>query len=167
MDVMVIESGGESPEQQFDRVVGSVERQVRRALVARYGVDIGVETTADAVAWAWEHLDELDEMKNPAGYMFRVGQTAARRLRRLNRRDLVFPREPAHADFVPLDSDLFDALRRVSADQRVALVLVHGYGFSYSEAAEVLDTSVAAVTNHIHRGLRRVRRILEPDNAKR
>ena len=68
---------------------------------------------------------------------------------------------------MPLDFDLFDALRRVSADQRVALVLVHGYGFSYSEAAEVLDTSVAAVTNRIHRGLRRVRRILEPDNAKR
>jgi DNA-directed RNA polymerase specialized sigma24 family protein len=164
---MAIYSGGESPAQQFDRLVGPIERQVRRALVARYGVDVGVETTADAVAWAWEHLDELDQMTNPAGYMFRVGQTAARRLRRLGRRDLVFPTEPVYSDLVPLDFDLFDALRHVSADQRVALVLVHGYGFSYREAADVLDTSVAAVTNHIHRGLRRVRRILEKDNAER
>lgn len=164
---MMIERGGESPAQQVDRVVGPVERQVRRALVARYGVDVGVETAADAVAWAWEHLDELDAMKNPAGYLFRVGQTAARRMRRLSRRELVFPTEPAHNDLVPLDADLFDALRKVSANQRVALVLVHGYGFSYSEAAEVLDTSVAAVTNHIHRGLRRVRRILGADHAER
>jgi DNA-directed RNA polymerase specialized sigma24 family protein len=164
---MAVYNGGESPAQQFDRLVGPIERQVRRALVARYGVDVGVETTADAVAWAWEHLDELDRMTNPAGYMFRVGQTAARRLRRLGRRDLVFPTEPTHSDLVPLDFDLFDALRHVSADQRVALVLVHGYGFSYREAADVLDTSVAAVTNHIHRGLRRVRRILEKNNAER
>ena len=43
----------------------------------------------------------------------------------------------------------------------MAVLLVHGYGFSYREVAEVLDVSEAAVTNHVHRGLRKLRSRLE------
>ena len=40
--------------------------RVRRALLARYGVDLGTEAWADAVAWAWEHRDEIASMSNSA-----------------------------------------------------------------------------------------------------
>jgi DNA-directed RNA polymerase specialized sigma24 family protein len=45
-------------------------------------------------------------------------------------------------------------------EQRVSVLLVHGYGYSYGDVAEVLGVSVAAVTNHVHRGLVALRKEL-------
>ncbi|MEO8695965.1 MAG: sigma factor-like helix-turn-helix DNA-binding protein [Acidimicrobiales bacterium] len=46
-------------------------------------------------------------------------------------------------------------------DHRVAVLLVHGYSFTYREVAALLGVSEAAVTNYVHRGLTRLRSILE------
>lgn len=158
----VIDEGGARAE-RYETVVGPVEDQVRRALVARYGVDVGTDAAAEAIAWAWEHLEELTAMANPAGYLFRVGQSATKRLFRWRRPAPVFPPEPAHPEMGVFDVDLFDALTQLKPDQRVAVLMVHGYGFTYRDVANVLDTTESAVTNHVHRGLAKVRRILGDD----
>ena len=62
-----------------------------RALVAFYGVEVGCEATADALALAWERWDSIEAMTNPIGYLFRVGQSRSRRYRR---RMLCSPRFP-------------------------------------------------------------------------
>ncbi|MGH1490332.1 MAG: RNA polymerase sigma factor [Acidimicrobiales bacterium] len=46
-------------------------------------------------------------------------------------------------------------------DQRVAIVMVHGHGHSYAEAAEVLGVPITTVSNHLNRGLGRLRQYLE------
>ena len=56
---------------------------------------MGAEVTAETMAWACEHLDELAEMENPAGYLYRVGQSQARRLARWERESLRLPPERA------------------------------------------------------------------------
>ncbi|HWL42729.1 MAG TPA: RNA polymerase sigma factor [Ilumatobacter sp.] len=134
---------------------------VRRALVARYGTDAGAEAAAEAVAWGWEHGELLTTMANPGGYLYRVGQTAARRSRRRLKRS-AFPVEPAWHDAPNLPGDVFDALYRLTPDQRVAVLLVHGYRFSYRETADVMGVTHDAVRNHVHRGMRRLRAELEP-----
>ena len=35
--------------------------------------------TAEAFGYAWENWDRLKAMKNPTGYLYRVGQSKARR----------------------------------------------------------------------------------------
>ena len=141
-----------------------IERAVRRALVARNGVDLGCEAAAEAMAWAVEHRDRLDLIDQPIGYLYRVGQSSLRRQRRWARPAPVrfeaaddglspFDREP-------FDRELFDALGRLSHDQRVAVVMVHCYGYRYRDVADVLGVSDAAVTNHVHRGLARLRILL-------
>jgi len=138
-----------------------LERTVRRALVARNGLDVGSDAASEAMAWAVQHLDRVSTMSNPAGYLYRVGQTAARRQRRWTRRQPSLGFEPLTDDTaVDFDGALFDALARLKRDQRVAVVLVHSYDYSYSEVADVLEISEAAVTNHVHRGLARLRSVL-------
>lgn len=58
------------------------------------------------------------------------------------------------------DTELFEALSRLKDAQRVAVVLVHCYAHSYREVADLLGIGEAAVTNHVHRGLRRLRSLL-------
>lgn len=137
-------------------VLERVAPLVRRALVARYGTEVGGDAAADAIAWGWEHGQTISSMANPGGYLYRVGQTSARRAhRRLSRS--AFPVEPVWIDAPDLPGDLFDALHRLKADQRVAVLMVHGHGFSYRETADVLETTEASVRNHVHRGMRRLR----------
>jgi RNA polymerase sigma-70 factor (ECF subfamily) len=139
--------------------LAEVEPRLRRALVARYGVDLGSDVAADAIAWAWEHADRMAAVANPAGYLYRVAQSSVRSRRRRDRGRgaVVFPAEPAWGGGEELPGDVFEELARLKPEQRVAVVLVHGYGFSYRDVADVLEVSEAAVTNHVYRGLRKLR----------
>ncbi|MCU1392332.1 MAG: hypothetical protein JWM34_760 [Ilumatobacteraceae bacterium] len=154
-----------TPDPSRDTAVASlIERSsdaLRRALVVRYGVDVGVEAHAEVVAYTWEHGDRLLTMANPTGYLFRVGQSAARRLHRWNRSfpldaDLIEP----SAGFTP---ELVPALQRLRPRHRMAVVLVHGYGFRYSEVASILDVTESAIRNDVHRGLQHLRRALHQE----
>ena len=72
---------GDSGDEDFRNFVAAVEPRLRRALVAAYGHDRGRDAAAEALAYAWEHWKDVSVMANPAGYLFRVGQSRTRRRR--------------------------------------------------------------------------------------
>ena len=53
------------------------------------------------------------------------------------------------------------ALAGLRPDERVAVVLVHGYAWTYQEVADLLGVPTSTVRNHVHRGLTRLRSSLE------
>jgi RNA polymerase sigma-70 factor (ECF subfamily) len=167
LDVEVVSVGTALPERaDFDEFVADVEPRLRRALVAAYGADVGREAAAEALAWAWQHWDRVRGMENAAGYLWRVGQTAVRSATRRQQRELAAVVE---VQLQPIDGHrepqvepaLDGALAALSPQQRAAVVLVHGYGYSLSEAAEVLACSISTVRNHLQRALRRLHEALE------
>jgi DNA-directed RNA polymerase specialized sigma24 family protein len=66
----------------FEDVAAEAEPRLRRALVARYGVELGNDLCSDALAYGWEHRDRVGAMTNPIGYLYRVAQSSARRYHR-------------------------------------------------------------------------------------
>ena len=76
------ENVGIDGNEDFDAFVTRCGPDLRRVLVAHYGLDVGVEAAADALAYAWERWERVSTMENPTGYLVRVGQSAARRYRR-------------------------------------------------------------------------------------
>ena len=135
--------------------------RLRVALVSAFGAETGVEAAAEATSYAWEHRDRLATMTNPAGYLFRVGQTAARRQRRWKRP----PPPPAVSTTYEMrvDPDIPRALARLSARQRTAVVLVHVNGWTQEETAIAMGVDVSTVRTHLARGLDRLRRTLGGD----
>ena len=137
------------------------EPKLRRALVARYGAEIGREATAEALAYGWEHWGRVSAMDNPVGYLYRVGQSRSRRYR------------PKRAVFAPLDDrslpwvepGLAPALKELPSRQREVVVLVYGFGYTHAEVAELLHLSRSTVQNHVERGLKKLRRRLEVSHA--
>jgi DNA-directed RNA polymerase specialized sigma24 family protein len=123
-------------------------------LVAAYGTERGREAAAEALAFAWEHWPMVRSMKNPAGYLYRVGQshTRPRRVRP------VFGR--ADIQDSTTEPRLPTALGELSERQRVAVVLVHGYGWTLREVAELTGTRVTTVQSHVERGLRRLQSMI-------
>jgi RNA polymerase sigma-70 factor (ECF subfamily) len=150
-------------ERAFDGFVREVEPRLRRALVAAYGPQAGRDATVDALGWAWANWDRVEALENPAGYLYRVGQTKARE----DRRPLhVVPPDRAVAErSTPwVEPNLEPALLALSEQQRVAVVLCHGFQWTHREVAELLDLSPSTVQNHVERGLANLRRALEVTN---
>ena len=154
----------------FGEFVATVEPRLRRALVAAYGTDVGRDAAADALAWAWQHWDRVRAMENPAGYLWRVGQTSVRRTSRRRVREVVDGRvfELELIDDGPTERNvepgLQGALAALSPQQRAAVVLVHGHGYSLSEAGDALGCSISTIRNHVARALRRLHAALEVDD---
>jgi RNA polymerase sigma factor (sigma-70 family) len=153
-----VELEAESP--WFDAFVEEHGPRLRRALVASNGVQIGNDACAEALAWGWEHRSKVAAMERPVAYLYRVGQSAARRQRRW-RREVGLPPEERAAGDVPDSWRLDEALQRLSQRQRTVVILVHAHGWTYGEVAEALGLSLPSVRNQLHRGMKRLREHME------
>ena len=139
-------------------------------MTSQYGVDIGCESTDSALAWAWEHWARLRGMANPAGYLYRVAQTRARRAVTRGR-PVTFPAEPpcnsdTESGSSLVDGDLADALGELPDRQRLAVLLVHVYGWTPSEVSEITGMPAVTVRSHLRRGLRRLRTSLSKGSVR-
>ena len=146
---------GERVEAGFEGFLLAHADRLKRALVATYGSERGAEATAEALAYAWEHRDRVLAMEHPVAYLYRVGQSRTRR----RKRRVVFT-IPDSAD--PwIEPALAPALVALTERQRVAVVLVHGFGWELGEVGELLGIKVTSVQNHLERGLTKLRTALE------
>lgn len=144
-------------DREFTRFVKEIEPRLSYAFYAAYGPEVGNDVTADALAYAWEHWDKVAKMENPAGYLYRVGQSNARRYHRPR---VLFPKaDPEHTpEFEP---GLPAALEELTESQRQAVILVYALEWTEEEAARVLGKSRSTVRTHLERGLARLRQSLE------
>jgi DNA-directed RNA polymerase specialized sigma24 family protein len=137
----------------FEAFVRDAEPRLRRALVAAYGFEEGRDAAAEALAYAWEHWARLQDVTNLPGYLFRVAQSRSRGRRRP---------EPALFDVPGWSEHRFEpglpgALAALSERQRLAVVLVHGYGCTLREVSDLIGVKQTTVQNHLERGLARLR----------
>jgi DNA-directed RNA polymerase specialized sigma24 family protein len=149
---------GEARDDQagFERFVEEARPRLGRALAALYGFEDGRDATAEALAYAWENWPRLQHIANLPGYLFRVGQTRSRR-RRQPVAELFDIGECGDYRFEP---GLPGALAELTQRQRLAVVLIHGYGYTLREVAELTGIRPTTVQNHLGRGLARLRNLL-------
>lgn len=138
----------------FEEWLVETRPRLHRCFLARYGSAIAVELTSEVVAWAWEHRSEIDAMDNPSGYLYRVGQSKSRRLLRWRRSVVTLPEERRGDQHDPVvEPGLDTALASLSAEQREAVILVHCFGWTQPEVADMLEVELHTVRNRVHRGL--------------
>ena len=145
----------EAEEVEFRAFMTTTEPRLHRALVAGLGWERGREATANALAYAWEQWPKVRAMTNPAGYLYRVGQSSVRRRKVPN----LFER-PTESE-----SHFEPALARLLADlperQRIAVVLVHGYDWTVREVSVLTGLTPSTIHTHLERGLSKLRSALE------
>jgi DNA-directed RNA polymerase specialized sigma24 family protein len=147
--------------ERFRAFVLRVQPRLHTAFIAAYGHERGREATAEALAYAWEHWSSVEQMTNPTGYLYRVGQSRVSR----RRVPIVFVR-PLEVD-AWVEPALPAALASLSDRQRAAVLLIHGEGWTLREVAELLHLSVPTVQKHANRGLRSLRRTLKVGRSER
>lgn len=139
----------------FEEFASELRPRLVHAFVGCRGVDGAADAAAEALAYAFEHWPKVRRMENPAGYLYRVGQSRTRQ-----RRAPLLP--PPDALGVPdVEPALVPALLALPESQRTAVWLVHGCQWRYGEVAEAMETSVSMVGTNVSRALASLRRRLE------
>ena len=143
----------------FTAFATEVGGRLRIALSARYGAELGPEVTGDALLFAWQHWDRVRSMRNPAGYLYRVGARRATRILRRERRFSVGATEtPVHATWV--EPELHAVLQSLSDRQRAAVLLVHAFEWTLAEVAELWGVRRSTVQRHVARAMVHLRSAL-------
>ena len=147
---------------RFTELVEKAQPRLLVALTAAYGPEAGHSATAEALSYGWRHWERVSEMDNPVGYLYRVGQSQARRyLTWWNRRPCP-PVEAGVGNPEPwIEPGLPKALERLSKRQRVAVVLVCGFDWTQAEVADLLGVGRTTVEKHLTRGLAALRKELK------
>ncbi len=156
---------GESvPPLELERFITETGPRLKQALIASFGGEMGREATTESLSFAWANWGRIEGMENPAGYVYQVGRNWARRTMR--RRVRRVQSEAATwlgvegFEMPHVEPGLLPALGGLSEKQRIAAVLVHGFGWSLTEVAELMGLSVGSVQKHSERGLSKLRRTL-------
>lgn len=143
--------------ESFTTFAREVEPRLRYALVAACGPVRGLDATQDALLFAWEHWEKVQAAQNPAGLLYRVATRRALRRRRQPQPLLVAPVTDPGA----FEPGLEPALGRLSKQQRTAVVLIEGFGYTHQEVADLLGVKRSTVQKHRERGLEKLRRELK------
>ena len=152
-------------DEAFEEFFSRTEPRLRRALCATYGASTGRAATVDALGWAWENWSRLRRMKNPTGYLYRVGQSASRRYASDR-----LPVDRASQQTVAVhdpEPRLAEALAKLSEQQRTVALLVHGFHWRKSEVAVQLGVTESTVSAHLARAMTNIRNSLEAQHERR
>jgi DNA-directed RNA polymerase specialized sigma24 family protein len=138
----------------FTAFARDVEPKLRYSLVAACGPERGLDATEDALVFAWEHWEKVQAASNPAGFLYRIGRRRASRMRRPLP---LFVETPVN-DPDPTEPGLSPALAHLSKQQRTAVVLIDGFGYTHQEVADLVGVGRSTVQKHHERGLGKLRR---------
>jgi RNA polymerase sigma-70 factor, ECF subfamily len=117
---------------------------------------------------AYQNLPKLDAPERFAGWLFRIAHNEAFSLLRRRRPEAELAHNLAEPDsggrLLPLELSMAveSALKRLSDDQREAVLLKIYQGFKFEEMAEILECPVSTVKSRLYTALELLKASLAP-----
>lgn len=157
-------------------ILAEIPRLRRYARALLNGREASDDLVQDTLERALGRMDNWQTGESPRRWLFTImHHLFIDQTRRRNRRgeDAMLSLDDGEALGQPSiqqetaeSREILDALAALSADRRAAIVLVGVEGFSYAEAAAMLNVPAGTVMSRIARGREEMRRLLD-DSARR
>jgi len=109
-----------------------------------------------AMAYAFEHRERVTALESPVAYLFTVGRSKSRS----RRKPLPIVYAEPHDEPPEFEPSLAGAVARLPEQQRIAVFLVVGCGWSNAEVGRLAGKSESTVRTLVQRALVRLRREL-------
>jgi RNA polymerase sigma-70 factor, ECF subfamily len=143
-----------------DRIVELLPRLRRFARSLSRNQHDADDLVQSAVERAWRHVDQFEAGANLASWMFGIMKNAwiDNRRSRARRGEVALPEDSGdHPAVNPSDMNatlwsVSEAMDKLPEEQRLAVALVLVEGFSYKEAAQLLDVPMGTLTSRLARG---------------
>ncbi len=130
-----------------------------------------MDVTQDVFLKAYQNLGKLEDLSRFAPWLYRIAHNESHSLLRKSRPEGEMNYEPASSDpaarLFPIELSLAvqGALKRLSDDQREAVVLKVYQGFKFDEMAEILCCPVSTVKSRLYTALDLLKDALAPVSA--
>jgi len=127
-----------------------------------------MDLSQDVFLKAYQNLPKLDDESRFSAWLFRIAHNEAFSLLRKRRPEADLAGEPRPVDtgsrLLPMELSLAveSALKRLSDDQREAVLLKVYQGFKFEEMAEVLGCPVSTVKSRLYTALDLLKATLSP-----
>lgn len=152
----------------FAALVDAHQQSVRGFLRRFTGVWADADDIAqEAFVIAWRRLDRFEGRSSfrswVSGIGFRIARDARRTHSRAVKRETDWAESQADADRAAIEDRiaLASAMAALPEEQRAAVALCLGEGFSHTEAAAILNLPLGTVKSHVSRGRDRLLKTLE------
>lgn len=132
----------------FAHLVEKYERSLRSFLVRAAGPDLADDIAQDAFLKAWRAAGQYDGRARYSTWLTRI---AWRCRIDAHRRTRPIEVAPAHAAHPGESADVNDMLARLSDNERAALVLCEGHGWTHDEAAAMLGLPLGTLKSMVAR----------------
>lgn len=145
-----------------------------RGLLRRMGAEpsLADDLAQDAFLAAFERIVEFRGEGTFVGWVRKIAaRLYVRRWRKERRLEPLDERREEEGGegegFTVSRIDLDEALKTLSASERMCISLCYGAGLSHAEAAEALNAPLGTVKSHVKRGLDKLRvRLAQPDSGQ-
>lgn len=158
-------------------ILAEIPRLRRYARALLHDADAADDLVQDSLERALTRLDNWRVGDTPRRWLFTImHHLFVDQFRRTKRRgeNAMLPLDNSEALSQPAvqfghaaGSDVLNALQRIGEERRAALLLVAVEGFSYAEAAELLNIPAGTVMSRVSRGREDLRAVLSDMNRRR
>lgn len=123
----------------------------------------------DSVVKAWKNMESFTSGTNMRAWLFTILRNTFYSDRRKARREVqdadgnmaaTLSQKPEHDGKLAL-ADFDAAFAKLPVEQREALILVGGSGFSYEEAAQTCGVAVGTIKSRVNRGRNRLSELMQ------
>lgn len=149
-------AGGDSA--AFAMLVEKHERALRGFLARTFGADVADDIAQDAFLKAWRAAGQYDGRARYSTWLTRIAWRC--RIDALRKERRPEPEQVAgHA--MPASGEIDDMLARLSENERAALVLCEGHGWTHVEAAELIGVPLGTLKSTVARAKAKCREMWE------
>lgn len=148
----------------FQRLIDEHAADLHRFLVAMAGPHDGADAFQETMLAALRAYPDLRSDDNLRGWLFTIAHRKVvdqSRVRGRQAAPAADPPERQHHDPDGPDDDLWAAVATLPPKQRSAVVQRHVLDRSYTEIADVLESTEEAARQNVRVGLRRLREVLD------
>jgi RNA polymerase sigma-70 factor (ECF subfamily) len=151
-------------ERAFNRLIDRHQQAVRNFLRGLVGINEADDIAQETFLAAWTHARNYRGAASVRSWLlsiaWRKAKGAQRGWFRRSQRDTQWHEAGAAGDGGETNETKYavrQALASLSMDQRAAVMLCLGHGFTHAEAAEALDIPLGTIKSHVTRGREKLR----------
>lgn len=166
-DAALLAAVCDGSERAFNRLIDRHQQAVRNFLRGLIGINEADDLAQETFLAAWTHARSYRGAASVRSWLFsiawRKAKGAQRSWFRRRERDTQW-HDAGGGDGADSGGETRHAVRQalssLSMDQRAAIMLCLGHGFTHAEAAEALDIPLGTVKSHVTRGREKLRETL-------
>jgi RNA polymerase sigma-70 factor (ECF subfamily) len=145
----------------FAMLVDKYERPLRSFLARSVGQDHADDIAQDAFIKAWRAAGQYDGRARYSTWLTSIAWRC--RIDRLRKERQIEAAEPVRSDGAN-SAEIEDMLARLSENERAALVLCEGHGWTHGEAAELLGLPLGTLKSTVARAKAKCRAMWQGDD---